>query len=64
MHSKITSVLVKIVRSTGPKMPKEDEPTGIIAPLKDKLRQVMTALSPGNIAKQVCLVILVLISCI
>ena len=34
-------------------MPKEDEPTGIIAPLKEKLGQVISALAPANIAKQV-----------
>ena len=34
-------------------MPKEDEPRGIIAPLKEKIGLVMTALSPANIMKQI-----------
>ena len=31
----------------------EDEPTGIVAPLKEKLSLLVSLLSPGNIAKQV-----------
>ena len=41
------------MRSKGPTMPKEDEPRGIIAPLKEKISLVLTALSPANIMKQI-----------
>ena len=34
-------------------MPKEDEPRGIIAPLKENLGLVLLALSPGSIMKQI-----------
>ena len=34
-------------------MPKEDEPRGIIAPLKEKIGLVLMALSPGSIIKQI-----------
>ena len=34
-------------------MPKEDEPRGIIAPLKEKLTSILETLSPANIAKEV-----------
>ena len=34
-------------------MPKEDEPRGIIAPLKEKVGLVVSALSPANIMKQI-----------
>ena len=43
----------QIVRSKGPTMPKEDEPRGIIAPLKEKISLVVSSLSPANIMKQV-----------
>ena len=34
-------------------MPKEDEPRGIIAPLKENIALVLSALSPASIAKQI-----------
>ena len=34
-------------------MPKEDEPRGIIAPLKENLGLVLLALSPSSIMKQI-----------
>ena len=34
-------------------MPKEDEPRGIIAPLKENIALVLLALSPTNITKQI-----------
>ena len=34
-------------------MPKEDEPRGIIAPLKEKIGLVVSALAPANIMKQI-----------
>ena len=43
----------QIVRSKGPTMPKEDEPRGIIAPLKEKIGLVVSALAPANIMKQI-----------
>lgn len=45
--------LCQIVRGSGPTMPKEDEPRGIIAPLKENLGLVLLALSPGSIIKQI-----------
>ena len=35
-------------------MPKEDEPKGLIAPLKEKLSEAAEAVSPVNLGKQVC----------
>ena len=45
--------MCQIVRGSGPTMPKEDEPRGIIAPLKENLALVLLALSPGSIIKQI-----------
>ena len=45
--------LCQIVRGSGPTMPKEDEPRGIIAPLKENLGLVLLAFSPGSIIKQI-----------
>ena len=45
--------MCQIVRGSGPTMPKEDEPRGIIAPLKENLGLVLLALSPSSIIKQI-----------
>ena len=52
-NKKVEKKSYQIVRSKGPIMPKEDEPTGIIAPLKEKISQLISLLSPANIVKQV-----------
>lgn len=48
------SSLCQIVRKTGgPTMPKEDEPKGLIAPIKEHLALAAEAVSPANLSKQV-----------
>ena len=42
---------LQIVRKSGPTMPKEDEPKGLIAPLKEQVALAAEAVSPANLAK-------------
>ena len=42
---------LQIVRKSGPTMPKEDEPKGLIAPLKEQAALAAEAVSPANLAK-------------
>jgi hypothetical protein len=51
----------QIVRKSGPTMPKEDEPKGLIAPLKEHLAAMAEAVSPTNLSKQVALLLPVLL---
>ena len=39
------------MRKSGPTMPKEDEPKGLIAPLKEQAALAAEAVSPANMAK-------------
>ena len=44
-------ISLQIVRKSGPTMPKEDEPKGLIAPLKEQAALAAEAVSPANLAK-------------
>ena len=46
-------MFIQIVRKSGPVLPKEDEPRGIIAPLKENLASFLETISPANILKWV-----------
>ena len=47
----VTLSCLQIVRKSGPTMPKEDEPKGLIAPLKEQAALAAEAVSPANMAK-------------
>jgi hypothetical protein len=45
--------MFQIVRQKGPVLPKEDEPRGILAPLKEHVASLVEAVSPANITREV-----------
>jgi hypothetical protein len=45
--------MLQIVRQKGPVLPKEDEPRGILAPLKEHVASLVEAVSPANITREV-----------
>jgi hypothetical protein len=45
--------MFQIVRQKGPVLPKEDEPRGILAPLKEHVATLVEAVSPANITREV-----------
>ena len=52
MFLKVTFLIsLQIVRKSGPTMPKEDEPKGLIAPLKEQAALAAEVVSPANLAK-------------